>query len=239
MLPFTLLFLVTLCSKLYILWQIVVSREETDPNMGLGSGQLSVFGVSQQLQENVPGVCLKNVCSSVGEEFRKILNFPGFGGGFFFFLFCQYFSSSTRNKTQNASMFNSLVISVQTRLKWQRQEGIRSPLEGMARVSFFRNTPVIKLLKYWLYLWMYKEKEPRSFQLFPAGCCVNIPKVTSCLRGNCLCIWGLLGFRLLLQFLKLVKLQSSSTKYRAADIIYGPLIPPVVALNQYLLNGAS
>lgn len=59
--------------------------------MGLGSGQLSVFGVSQQLQENVPGVCLKNVCSSVGEEFRKILNFPGFGGGFFFFVLSVFF----------------------------------------------------------------------------------------------------------------------------------------------------
>lgn len=79
-----LLFLVTLFSKLYILWQIVVSREETDPNIGLGSGQLSVFGASQQLQENVPGICLKNVHSSVGEEFRKILNFPGFGGFFGF-----------------------------------------------------------------------------------------------------------------------------------------------------------
>lgn len=77
-----LLFLVTLFSKLYILWQIVVSHEETDPNIGLGSGQLSVFGVSQQLQENVPGVCLKNIHSSVGEEFRKILNFPSFGGAF-------------------------------------------------------------------------------------------------------------------------------------------------------------
>jgi len=45
-------------------------------------------------------------------------------------------------------MFYSLVFSVPTRLRWKRQKGIRSLLEGMARVSFFKNTPVIKLLKY-------------------------------------------------------------------------------------------
>lgn len=43
------------------------------------------------------------------------------------------------------------------------------------------------------------------------GCCVNIPKVTSCPRDNCMCLWGLLGFALLLQFEKLVELRSSGT----------------------------
>jgi len=47
MLTFMLLLLVTLCSKLHGSLQIVVSHEEADPDIGLGSGQPSVFGVSQ------------------------------------------------------------------------------------------------------------------------------------------------------------------------------------------------